>query len=70
MYKYHFRNVLGTVINNPDGSICEAYEGFDSALALAYVLSANSDLAIYVCKNSGTVDQPAYTEVASVRACK
>ena len=48
----------------------ECYEGFEAALALAYALSAEHDKAVYVCKDSGTVDMPAYTEVASVRACK
>lgn len=66
---YHFRDILGGTkfLNNQHTSM-ECYEGFEAALA--YALSAEHDKAVYVCKDSGTVDMPAYTEVASVRACK
>lgn len=67
---YHFRDILGTKFLNNQHTPMECYEGFEAALDLAYALSAEHDKAVYVCKDSGTVDMPAYTEVASVRACK
>ena len=67
---YHFRDILGTKFLNNQHTPMECYEGFEAALALAYAMSAENDKAVYVCRDSGTVDQPAYTEVASVRACK
>ena len=67
--KYHLRDILGTVQLNALGQEY-SITGFEAALGVAYTVSAEHDMAIYVCKNSGTVDWPAYTEVASVRACK
>lgn len=67
---YHFRDILGTKFTNPDGTDTVCYEGFEEALALAYHISAGSDKAAYVCRDSGTVDMPSFTQIVSVRACK
>lgn len=64
---YHFRDMLGTKIEIQPHV---APVTIPDALHLAYAMSAEHDKAVYVCKHSGTVDMPAYTEVASVRACK
>lgn len=68
--RYHFRDILGTKLLTSQHTPMECYEGFEAALALAYAMSTEHDKAVYVCKDSGTVDQPAFTEVAVVRACK
>lgn len=47
--------------DNPDSFI-----RFERALKHAYDLSAVRETEILVCRNSGTVDQPAYTPLATV----
>lgn len=67
--KYHLRDILGTIQLNALG---QEYNitGFEAALGVAYTVSAEKDKAMYVCRRTGTVDMPSFTEVASVRACK
>lgn len=67
--KYHFRNVLGTKIMKGDGIAAEA-DTFEGALTDAYAMSADNDMAVYVCREGETAGLPSFTEVASVRACK
>lgn len=61
---YHYRNILGTKIE------CEfsAAQDFQEALSIAYQLSADLNVAVYVCRDSNTHGNPGYTEVASVKA--
>ena len=67
---YHFRDTLGTVFLNSDGTRTECYEDFQAALHYAYQISADKDMAVYVCRGSTGTGMPSFTEVACVRACK
>lgn len=67
---YHFRRFLDTgPFTNVDGVVLEI-EGIERALLTALSISNDYGMSVTVCKDSGTVDMPAFTEVASVRACK
>ncbi len=70
MPRYHFRDLLGTRLQNKDGSPTVSYDDFERTLLLAYQLSSDLNKAVYVCRESGTVDMPSFTEIVSVRACK
>ena len=67
--KYHLRDILGTVQLNAMGQEY-SITGFEAALGVAYTVSADTSMTIYVCRGSSGTELPSFTEIACVRACK
>lgn len=69
--QYHFRKFLDTkpFRRSEEGAILQV-EDIESALVVAYSLSDEFSMSFIVCRESGTVDMPAFTEVATVKALR
>lgn len=67
---YHLRNAKTLVPyddqQNPNAECPDRFNDFAVAMAHAHVISGLEEEAILICRDSGTVDWPAFTPIASV----